>query len=509
MKKSTYLKKSGKIGFFNYFVTLILLAILVFVNLAVRALPAKASLFDVTTNSVASVSDKSVDFAQSIREDVTLYLLSESANADRSLTTVLRRYADANARIRLKYVDPVKEPDFAKQYTETTLSDGSVIVVSDRRFRVIDASQFSYYYDESTGYSLSGADYEYIMANIQQYYTYYTYYGQDMLKSRYGISLETLLNGGLVSYFQGERVLTSAIEYVTLETIPHGYILEGHGETALPASILQYLADSNLETESLNLVKADAIPADANALVLVNPQSDLTDAELSLIRAWMQKGGSLLLVTAPGCEKHENLMALTGEYGFSALSGTVFDNDADYHSSSSMRDLFPKMNEKHAITYLPAANKFSMLMPSSHAIAIAETAPDNVTCTALATTSSSAYRVENESRIEENKQYTLGACAENEKDGSKLVWFSSADAFTEANIQSSAGGNYYYLYFSLAWMSKSYTSAFTELPAVAISSNLLTVTAGQSTFWLIILAVVLPLACLGAGLAVWIRRRRR
>ena len=148
-------------------------------------------------------------------------------------------------------------------------------------------------------------------------------------------------------------------------------------------------------------------------------------------------------------------------------------------------------------------------MPSSHAIAIAETAPDNVTCTALATTSSSAYRVENESRIEENKQYTLGACAENEKDGSKLVWFSSADAFTEANIQSSAGGNYYYLYFSLAWMSKSYTSAFTELPAVAISSNLLTVTAGQSTFWLIILAVVLPLACLGAGLAVWIRRRRR
>ena len=211
MKKSTYLKKSGKIGFFNYFVTLILLAILVFVNLAVRALPAKASLFDVTTNSVASVSDKSVDFAQSIREDVTLYLLSESANADRSLTTVLRRYADANARIRLKYVDPVKEPDFAKQYTETTLSDGSVIVVSDRRFRVIDASQFSYYYDESTGYSLSGADYEYIMANIQQYYTYYTYYGQDMLKSRYGISLETLLNGGLVSYFQGERVLTSAI----------------------------------------------------------------------------------------------------------------------------------------------------------------------------------------------------------------------------------------------------------------------------------------------------------
>lgn len=509
MKKSTHLKKSGKIGFLNYFVMLILLAILVFVNLAVRALPAKASLLDVSANSIASVSDKSVDFAQSIQEDVTLYLLSESTTADKSLSTVLRRYTDANARIRLKYVDPVKDPDFVKQYTEDTLSDSSVIVVSDRRFRVIDASQFSYYYDESTGYSLSGADYEYIMENIQQYSTYYTYYGQDMLQSQYGISLQTLLNGELVYYFQGERVLTSAIEYVTLESIPHGYILEGHGEAKLPDSVLQYLTESNLETEALNLIKAESIPEDANALVLVNPQSDLSDKELSAIRTWMQKGGSLLLITAPGCEKHQNLMSLTGDYGFSALSGTVYDNDKDYHSSSSLQDLFPQMNKEHAITYLPAQYNFNMLMPSSHAIAIAETAPDNVTCTALATTSSSAYRVENESKIEENKQYTLGASAENAANGSKLVWFSSASAFSEANINSSGGGNYYYLYFSLAWMSKSYTSAFTELPAVAVSSHLLTVSAGQSTFWLIILAVVLPLACLSAGLAIWIYRRRR
>ena len=105
MKKSTYLKKSGKIGFFNYFVTLILLAILVFVNLAVRALPAKASLFDVTTNSVASVSDKSVDFAQSIREDLEItsnVRIRDVEEAQQRIVGIIRDLEERSELIILK-----------------------------------------------------------------------------------------------------------------------------------------------------------------------------------------------------------------------------------------------------------------------------------------------------------------------------------------------------------------------------------------------------------------------
>ncbi len=509
MKKSTHLKRSGKIGFFNYAVMLILLAILVFVNLAVRALPAKASLFDVSSNSITSVSDQSIDFAESITENVTLYLLGDSSTADKSLSTILRRYTDANSHLQLKYVDPVKEPDFTGNYTTGELSDNSIIVVSDKRSQVIEYDTLYYYYDESTGYSLSGSEYSYITENIENYYNYYYYYGQDVLQSQFGISMETLLSGGLVAYFQGERVITSAIEYVTLDAIPHGYLLEGHGETPLSSTYLTHLAESNLETETLNLVKTEKIPEDANAVLICNPQTDLTDRELTLLRAWMQEGGSLLLYTSPGCEKLTNLMSLTADYGFSALSGVVYDTDSDYHSSSSLRNLFPKINTEHAITGYLASYNYSMLMPLSHAITVSDTLPENVTCTKLALTSDAAYRTENETKIEENTQYTVGVCAENSQNGAKLVWFSSANAFTDESIQSSAYGNYYYLSFSLAWMSKSYSSAFAEIPDVAASESLLTVSAGQATFWMIIIAIVLPLAVLASGLVIWLRRRRR
>ena len=42
-------------------------------------------------------------------------------------------------------------------------------------------------------------------------------------------------------YFRGEAQLSGAIDYVTAAEVPHGYLLTGHGDAALPELMLNAL----------------------------------------------------------------------------------------------------------------------------------------------------------------------------------------------------------------------------------------------------------------------------
>lgn len=54
---------------------------------------------------------------------------------------MLERYKDLSGHIRVKYVNPKSKPYFYKDYTDNAPTSNSLIVVSDKRSKVID------YYD--------------------------------------------------------------------------------------------------------------------------------------------------------------------------------------------------------------------------------------------------------------------------------------------------------------------------------------------------------------------------
>ena len=92
--------------------------------------------------------------------------------------------------------------------------------------------------------------------------------------------------GSVSRSFDGEGQITSAIDYVTTETLPQVYLLSGHGEAALSDAFYGQLERANYETVSdFSLLNVDAVPEDCSALIINAPTSDISDEELSLLRS--------------------------------------------------------------------------------------------------------------------------------------------------------------------------------------------------------------------------------
>lgn len=73
-----------------------------------------------------------------MQDDVTIYVLVNQDNQDTTLGQTLQRYDDLSDHITVEYVDPTVNPMFYTQYTTGNISTNSLIVVSDKRSKVID-----------------------------------------------------------------------------------------------------------------------------------------------------------------------------------------------------------------------------------------------------------------------------------------------------------------------------------------------------------------------------------
>ncbi|MBL8049864.1 MAG: GldG family protein [Anaerolineales bacterium] len=84
------------------------------------------------------------------------------------------------------------------------------------------------------------------------------------------------------------------------------YFLQAHGEATLnPADERSYsVAQSTLESKNyvvntLNLLTDNAIPEDAEVIVIAGPQKPLTQAEVNLLKKFVDEGGALVVMQDP------------------------------------------------------------------------------------------------------------------------------------------------------------------------------------------------------------------
>ena len=173
---------------------------------------------------------------------------------DQRIVRFLDRYNDYE-HVNVSYQDPVLHPNVLTDYGVDT----NTIVVKD----------------ETTGKSATVAISD--MITYDQYYSYY--YGQQVEDT-----------------FDGEGLLTSAINTVARDSGHEILLLQGHGESDLSDSVNDMLSKSNLTTSTVNLLTDNGIPEGAELLVVNNPTSDLAADELSEIRTYLAGGGSLFLI---------------------------------------------------------------------------------------------------------------------------------------------------------------------------------------------------------------------
>ena len=330
-------------------ITAIILAVLVLLNVGVSLIPRQFSNFVTDSSDAYSLSAQSKAFFKKLDKDVTIYYIYDSEmtydyDIAAKFRVMLDKYARLNEHISIVYVN-MDDEEFIKKYSGVALSGSSLIIEGPERYDVISYDELFQYAFPENGLLLTYAELYTVYSNWESMAnSYASMYGQDAaiayadaaIEQYYGIKnfyagyLE--IYEGNNRYWYADAMITSSVDYVTTDDIPTTYVLTGHGEATLPKTFTQsYLDGMNIRNFTLDLSDKDSIPANAAAIVMHAPKSDISASEKALLSGFIAAGGSLVLTTTPDAAAFPNLTALLSEYGLGMQNAIVYDDSLSYN----------------------------------------------------------------------------------------------------------------------------------------------------------------------------------
>lgn len=465
--------RSFRVGGYSVAATAIVIAIAVVVNVLVSALPLEVTQIDTTSAGLFSLSEETETVVQALEDDITVYWVVQSGYEDSGIDKLLDRYCALNDRIQVKKIDPDVYPTLVQKYVSDGVYNNSLIVERGDRYRYI-GNEAIYVYDYSN-YYISGT---------------------------YSVN------------FAGEAELTSAIDYVTRESMPKLYNLIGHGETALPTEFSSAVEKQNYLMEDLSLLTAETVPADADGLFIYAPQSDFSDKELEVLRAYLQDGGKLYLISQPTLSPLTNLEAMMADYGVTTVDGIVVEGDQNYFAWGTAYDLLPELNY-HDITSALISGGYYVRVPVAQGLAVSETLPDGVSVTELLTTTDKAFsKIAGYNLTTYEKEtgdidgpFAMSVAITDENTHASIVWVTSgylADSQTNSEV---AGGNLDFFLNGLNWLCQGEESGFT-IHAKSMAYEYLTMDSGTAGLLTMLIVAVIPAVYLAVGIVIRARRKR-
>jgi ABC-type uncharacterized transport system involved in gliding motility auxiliary subunit len=229
--------------------------------------------WDLTANKQYSLSDQSVKILQGLDAPMKVRVFDKEGEFDRYRTRLAEYQYRSGNKVSVDYIDPDRHPVEAKQFDVQTY--GTIVLeYMGRREKAASDSE------------------------------------QDV-------------TGGLM------KLLNPTPKKV--------YFLSGHGEKDPATSdrggysgIGDALKGDNYQFDKLVLAQTNMIPADATALVLAGPKTDLLDNEVPLIAEYLAGGGKLLALVDPPDDFKKaapmpRLDDLLKQWGINATQSVVVD----------------------------------------------------------------------------------------------------------------------------------------------------------------------------------------
>lgn len=475
--KASFQTRSFRIGGYSVAATAIVLAIAITANLLIGALPAGLTQFDTTSGQIFTVSEQTEVLVSELDQEVTIYWIVRNGYEENYIGTLLDQYEALSDKIRVQKVDPDVNPTFAQAYTDS-LQENSLIVECGDKSRYIPYSDIF----------------------VVDYEAYY-YYGEENWS------------------FCGESEITSAIDYVTSEDLPTIYLLTGHGEQSLPAAFSSAVEKENMQTQELSLLTAEAVPDDADCLLIYAPQRDISLEEKTKIETYLGNGGKLILLSDPPQDgKLTNLESIMAHYGITASEGIVVEADQSHYVWGTPYYLLPEINT-HTVTTPLLENGYSVLLPIAQGLTVSQDLPDNISVTELLTTSDSAFSKSagyglNTYEKEEGDQdgpFALAVLAsETLDDGiySDVIWVSSTALLDSQTNEMVSGGNQDLFLNMLHYLCQSEDSSIT-IHAKSLSTEYLTIDSSTASLLATLFIGLVPAVYLVVGILIWFRRKRR
>jgi ABC-type uncharacterized transport system involved in gliding motility auxiliary subunit len=229
--------------------------------------------WDLTQSRQFSLSDQTKKIVSSLKKPVAVKVFYQAGGS--MLATYrdrLEEYAHQSSQFTVEYIDAEKSPSQAKQYQIQNF--GTVIFEYDGRTERATSSQ-----------------------------------EQDLTNA-----------------------LIKAVEGKTKKV----YFVQGHGERSTTGSdregysqIATKLKNDNFDVAVVALAQEGKVPDDASVVVIAGPKTDYLAQELDLLRAYLKKGGKLVLLIDPPDRLDSpaltNLIAFAKEWGVTVGNDVVLD----------------------------------------------------------------------------------------------------------------------------------------------------------------------------------------
>ena len=460
----------------------IVVALTVVVNLIASALPETYTQIDATSQKLYSITEDTEKYLDTLKDDVTLYVMVNKNSKDDNVDRTLQKYASASKHVKVKYVDPNVSPTFASKYTDSDVTSNSIIVVCGDRSKVIDYNSdiYEYSYDSSYNYSVTGYDCE----------------GQ----------------------------VTAAIQYVTSESTTNVYELTGHDESTLSGDFSEVLQKRFMNVGSLSLLTVDAIPEDCQALFITAPQSDLSEDDLSKLSQYLGNGGKIYLsIDYSKWNDLTNFKKLLSDNNIETTESLLAETDRSYYYQSPFY-LLPNVENTEVSSSV--AGMTQVFVPYS--VGLTYTGEDDSNVTSFMTTSDTtiakaaaniaavqsqadAANIASAQDGDTQGQYSLGIMVTNEN-GGELCVLGSAMMCTDSANQIVSGHNatlFNGIVNALVTTDDGNSDNAVVIAAKDYTVSNLTVSANAMLVYGILWGIFMPIVLIIIGIIVWARRRKR
>ncbi|MEE0510555.1 MAG: GldG family protein [Peptococcaceae bacterium] len=447
----------------------IVLVILIMVNIIVSALPSNLTQYDMSASKLYSITSNTKSVVNALDQDVTIYWIVQSGEEDDIIEALLDKYDSLSDHINVVKRNPDVYPTFAEQYTDETVQNNSLVVESGDRSKYIS-------YDDI-----------YVTSTNMYSYSYTT-------------------------SFDGEGAITSAIDYVVTDDLPQMYILEGHGEQELPETFSDQIGKENIETTSFSLLTSDSVPEEADCVLIYEPQSDISTDEKEKLITYTQNGGKLLVISGPvESGSLENLNSLLADYGVTMAEGVVIEGDSDHYTGQPYV-LLPDMNSNDMTDSLIEEHYYPN-MPIAQGLVVDEETANGRVSELLTTSDESFSKISGYDLTTYEKEdddidgpFALAVSISCDNDG-QIVWFSSATFLEDMYNALSSGAN-------VDLTMNAISSLLGERDTMAIRSkslnyNYLSITESTASLLKIVMIGIVPIAYLGIGAGIILKRRKR
>ncbi len=483
-------------GIFSAAYIVVVIAAAVVVNLVFGIVTNNMSwaTVDATESSIYSITDETKDMLKNLDEDVTVYVMSSKNDADSYIKRTLSRYSSESGHIKVEYKDTTKYPTFYQEYTDTAPTEGSLIVV-----------------DEETGKSKVIDYYDIYVSDYSSYYT----------------------TGSYTTDYDCEGQIDSALTYVRSEDMYTIYQIEGHDEAindsnnfGTSETLTDIIEKYNCGIETVTLATMNEISVDdCAALLIIGPEKDYTEEDAKKVKDYLNAGGKAIIavenMASLGVDK-PNFYSILEDFNISVEDGVIAENNTSYYYASGgpwyvlTEGITGYASDLSSYVFTPYTVGFSQLDEENEDVtytALASTSSNSV----LKTDPSSATSYEKEKGdvdgpfdvvVTASKEISSGDDDDLDTVTAEILVFGSAYALSDTMDSIVSQSNTQIVNNALdSYIDTSIQTV--SIPAKSLTPSTLTVTESGSRWFGILIAIVLPIAVLVAGIAVWASRRKK